>query len=70
MQLHTPWLDALPYRACELCTSGHSQDGRRICRSPRIAADAAGVAVELMRSKSGPCGPDARFLEFPGLSPQ
>jgi hypothetical protein len=64
------WLKPLPYRACEICVSSCSVAGQRRCRCPSITARADGVDVEVMRAPTGLCGPDARYLDFPGLHVQ
>ena len=65
----TPWTHTvLPYRACELCTHGAMQAGQRVCTSPPVVAPARSRPVELARRATGGCGPEAMFLDFPGLS--
>lgn len=64
----TPWVHTVqPYRACELCHHGRLQAGQRVCISREVVAPAAHQPVELVRRPAGPCGPEALFLDFPGL---
>lgn len=54
------------YRACALCS--HATPTH--CKAPEVI----GTARALMpfaeaRAATGPCGPDARYLDFPGLRP-
>lgn len=69
MNLQEPWLPALPYRACDLCTCGVTVDSERLCSCAELLASdfPEPVPVQFMRSLHGGCGPDARFLDFPGL---
>lgn len=57
-----------PYRACELCRHGRSLGGARVCTCRDVVAPAAHRQVELVRRPAGPCGPEALFLDFPGLT--
>jgi hypothetical protein len=69
VKLHEPWLPALPYRACDLCTRGVTVAGERryTCKQLLASDFPEPVPVRFMRSLQGGCGPDARFLDFPGL---
>lgn len=71
MSTRQPWMHtAQTYRACELCSAGQSVDGERRCTQPQaLPQGRALVPVQLVRSPTGACGPDARFLDFPGLNP-
>jgi hypothetical protein len=63
------WHDYVrPLRACDLCEHGVGPDGQRDCTHPACTGSSTKVQpVELMRKPTGPCGPDANFLAFPGL---
>jgi hypothetical protein len=38
-----------------------------MCTAPALVKGTAHQPVELMRRTAGPCGLDARHLDFPGL---
>lgn len=61
-------LPPLTYRACEVCDHGRQvhADGQRLCACPELSY-AKDKSVEVLRSTEGPCGPEALFLNFPGL---
>lgn len=55
-------------RACDLCISGVTVDGVRRCGNPQaLPPGRPPEPVQRMRAREGACGPDARFLDFPGL---
>mgnify|MGYP001560279149 FL=1 len=67
MNAHATQSPVAPYRACELCIHGISVAGARHCHheaAPRPTA----APVHTMRAPNGPCGPEARHLDFPGLT--
>lgn len=49
------------YRACQICD--HRSDCGKRCTHPHVAA-----GIETARSNHGACGPDAKYLSFPGLT--
>lgn len=54
------------YRACALCV--HAADTH--CKAPDVVGTARRVIpFAEARATTGPCGPDARYLDFPGLKP-
>ena len=55
-----------PYRACQLCTNGRDAGPQRLCTCPAVTGRTP-QPVELMRRPGGTCGPEALFLDFPGL---
>jgi len=56
--------------ACDLCTFGVTVDEKRCCTNPNaVRAGGKPVAVRLVRAATGACGPEALFLDFPGLNP-
>ena len=57
----------LPYRACQLCTHGRGPADGRQCSCPAVAGQARQVPVDDARRAAGACGPEAHFLDFPGL---
>lgn len=61
-------LPAPTYRACEVCDHGRHlrADGQRVCACPELSY-AKDKSVEVLRSSSGACGPEAVYLDFPGL---
>lgn len=52
------------YRACEVCDHGRKLPGLCVC--PALAHE-RDKRIEALRAFGGACGPDAKFLEFPGL---
>lgn len=66
-----PWEAPLPLRACDLCRHGVTQAGthERLCGCPGVVGARLPQPVEAMRAMHGPCGPDATYLDFPGLHP-
>lgn len=56
-------------RACYLCHHGATVNARRVCRNPAVVAPHDELDVGPLRQPSGPCGPEANFLDFPGLRP-
>lgn len=58
-----------PYRACDLCTHGSTSaaTGLRMCHHRAALTRGAPVTVELVRSRSGACGPEALHLHLPGM---
>lgn len=61
------WGAPPPWRGCMLCTHGTDVDGTRACTCRAAVAPAAYLPVELVRRHGGACGPEAEFLDFPGL---
>jgi len=64
--LPSPLLEPPPWRGCQLCHHGMGPDDQRLCGHP----DAVGnqpQPVELLRRSHGACGPEAVYLDFPGL---
>jgi len=57
-----------PWRACQLCTHGTGPEAARMCTAPSVATATRRVSVELARANTGPCGPEAVHLHFPGLT--
>lgn len=57
-------LDVIEYRACQLCNYGRDSKGQR-CSYPEAPA---GNTVQDMRDIGGPCGPEARWLDYTGLN--
>ena len=55
--------------ACDLCTSGVTINDRRYCNDPRVIGNLQPQPVRLVRASTLSCGPDAVFLDFPGLNP-
>ena len=56
-----------PERGCVLCRYGaFDSAGERTCTCPDAGLPAP-TPVVLVRDARGACGPDARFLDFPGL---
>ena len=56
-----------PERGCVLCRYGAFDDaGERTCTCPDAGLPAP-TPVVLVRDARGACGPEARFLDFPGL---
>ena len=58
-------LKPVSYRACELCDHAKESGGSR-CRHPAMANE-QDLAVSTLRDRGGACGPEAKYLEFPGL---
>lgn len=56
--------DHVDTRACKLCN--HLRPGAR-CVAPDVVNTGAAQPIALARSRIGPCGIEAKFLEFPGL---
>jgi len=57
-----------PYRACVLCHSRRTApDGIRTCTHTSVAWAGQVVLVERARAQHGACGPEAIYLNFPGL---
>lgn len=57
-------LDVIEYRACQLCNYGRDSKGQR-CSYPEAPV---GNTVQDMRDIGGPCGPEARWLDYTGLN--
>jgi hypothetical protein len=55
-----------PFRACELCTHATAREGRVLCGSPAARLGGQLEALDVARSVSGSCGPNARHLDMPG----
>lgn len=62
------WAQVLPLRACELCTHGTTVGNQRLCTCPSVVGLREPQPVDVMRSTHGACGPDANYLDFPGLT--
>ncbi|SFO51186.1 hypothetical protein SAMN05216567_10110 [Variovorax sp. OK605] len=56
---------ATSFRACELCTHSTATAGRLLCDSPAVRLSGHPEALEVARSASGSCGPNARHLDIP-----
>lgn len=67
IQAPAPWAQPLPWRACQLCTHGTQVAGVQMCRCKAAVQPLQHQPVELMRRQHGLCGPEAEFLDFPGL---
>lgn len=63
----TVWGDPLPWRACMLCRHGSTVGAQRVCTCRDVVQPAQHQPVELVRRHAGACGPEAEFLDFPGL---
>ena len=62
------WPTVGTYRACDFCVHGTGPAGDRHCTEPTTRPAGTGPQpVHLMRDYAGACGPEARFLDFPGL---
>ncbi len=63
------WLTApINFGACDLCAHGTTVDGERMCIAAEVMpAPGTPVPVSAARSGGGMCGPDAVYLDFPGL---
>jgi hypothetical protein len=55
-----------PFRACELCRHSIAHSERLMCDSPAVHLVGRPEALELARSATGSCGPNARHLDMPG----
>ena len=59
------------FRGCELCAHrGDLVDGVRRCLCPEVVElrrEPDGRPVPKLRTSEGSCGPEARFMDFPGL---
>lgn len=62
------WMHALPYRACDLCEHGRTQSDRRVCLCIDVVLGKAPQPVHIARAPNGQCGPEAKFMSFPGLN--
>lgn len=60
------YLEPPRYRGCQLCAHGCTTDGTR-CSNPTMATEPTRDVVAL-RAPGGACGPEAKFLDFPGLN--
>jgi len=71
MTARPTWLMALstPFRACHLCDHGVNIEDARHCRCSQVVQPARTLPVHTARAPTGPCGPDARFMDFRGLNP-
>lgn len=69
MNAREPWMQVAHERACDLCTAGVTVDGARRCGDPRVVPiEGIMPPVCLARSRTGACGPEAKYLDFPGLA--
>lgn len=63
-------IDPPPIRACHVCvhSSGENTAADKRCHAREVcgatALQALGVDCQDARAPSGPCGPEARFLEI------
>ena len=60
----------LPLRACDLCDHGISLGGMRYCVCTDVVMPEhlpQGLPVQFMRSTSGACGVEARYMAAPFL---
>ncbi|MCR8956304.1 hypothetical protein M0765_000730 [Variovorax sp. S2] len=55
-----------PFRACELCTHSTSCGERLLCDSPAARQGGRPESLDVARSSTGSCGPNARHLDMPG----
>ena len=55
------------YRSCRLCTYAVGTH----CKAPEVVDHMGGRVIPFAdaRATTGPCGPEARYLDFPGLRP-
>lgn len=53
-------------RACTMCDHSERTGIELMCTCPAVVNGAGQIPVALARSTS--CGPDARYLRFPGLA--
>jgi hypothetical protein len=60
--VHQSWgRHAIPItRACDHCKKSVGEPGNRVCGDP----SAYGTSPQEARSLTGPCGPEARLMEF------
>lgn len=56
-----------PYRACDLCRFGIDIGGIRHCVCADVVLPVRPQPVHVVRAPTGPCGSEARHLDFPGL---
>lgn len=56
-----------PCPACALCNHGVDVGDVRHCTRYEVVGNHP-KPVHLVRGPHGPCGPDAEFLDFPGLA--
>ena len=56
---------SLERSACKLCD--HGKTGQCVC--PEVRGQKPAEDFEAARRTWGPCGPEARYLDFPGLKP-
>lgn len=62
---HTLALPPVRYRACEKCDHGTRMvTSTSCCTHPALGFR----SVHQLRAPGGDCGPEAKFLEFPGLN--
>ena len=65
-----PWTVIVePLRACQLCRHGVDVDATRCCTCKEVVGSRAPQPVALVRAPHGACGPEANWLDFPGLRP-
>jgi hypothetical protein len=55
-----------PFRACQLCTHSTACGERLLCDSPAARQAGRPEALDVARSSTGSCGPNARHLDMPG----
>lgn len=69
MNARPAWLAvvSIPFRACQICDHGVTVNQQRYCRRKVVVQPASTAPVHAARAKASPCGPDALFLEFPGM---
>lgn len=71
MNARDVWIRVVDYRGCELCVHrGGMVDGVRRCMCPDLVdlrLQPGGRPVDTLRTSEGNCGPEARFMDFPGL---
>jgi hypothetical protein len=67
-------LNGISERGCSFCVHGRTDDGQHCnngalvatqCRSPNVGSKP--MPVSLARADTGPCGRDARHLDFAAL---
>lgn len=62
-----PPLPPVRYRACERCDHGaRVVTPESCCTHPEVRIE-RDRRVHAVRAPGGACGPDAKFLDFPGL---
>lgn len=54
------------FRACELCTHSTARSDRLVCDSPAVRLVGRPASLDVARSATGSCGPNARHLDMPG----